>query len=199
MTIFVISSRLIQVLARGYKPINTKHLLVLLVSFSLTAIADEHLYQTVGGYGCSACHGKYANGAGNVGGNIRGASLKQLNQALENEPTMQLLAPALNAQQRVSLSDYLQALNEMTLIEWNLAEGAKPSQVHLLPNTSHQLVIKNDTFSELLLDVSLLGEPQALKIAPLDTQAVSFVTPKQVVTLNALNNQLTLTNKEYEN
>lgn len=40
--------------------------------------AAEQLYQTAGGYGCVACHGQFAQGGGNVGGNIRNHSPNRL-------------------------------------------------------------------------------------------------------------------------
>ncbi|WP_221076464.1 c-type cytochrome [Agarivorans aestuarii] len=143
----------------------------------------ENLYLTIGGYGCAACHGKYANGAGNVGGDIRGASLEQLNHALENEPTMLLLSDALAPEQRGLIVQYLASLGEMPLVEWSIGEDTDIEAQQLIPNQLSQLVVKNDTLVSIAVDLSPLAINQTLHIEPLDTQAVQFVAPAFSVSL----------------
>ncbi len=159
----------------------------------------QNLYLTIGGYGCAACHGKYANGAGNVGGNIRGASLEQLNQALENEPTMKLLGDAFAPGQREQVIQYLASLGAMPLVEWNIGDDTNIKFQQLIPQQLSQLVVKNDTLAAVAVDLSPLAIKQTLDIEPLDTQAVQFVAPASLVNLQVEEQVLQLTVNEYEN
>ncbi|WP_406609148.1 c-type cytochrome [Agarivorans sp. JK6] len=152
----------------------------------------KNLYLTVGGYGCAACHGKYANGAGNVGGNIRGASLEQLNYALENEPTMQLLSDVLAPEQRGLIVQYLDSLGAVQLVEWSIGENTDIKAQQLIPKQLSQLVVKNDTLVSIAVDLSPLAINQALHIEPLDTQAVQFVAPAFSVSLQVKGQALQL-------
>lgn len=156
----------------------------------------QNLYLTIGGYGCAACHGKYANGAGNVGGNIRGASLEQLNHALESEPTMQLLGDALAPEQRVLITHYLASLGAMPLVEWNIGGDTKIRAQQLIPQQLSQLVIKNDTLAVVAVDLSPLELKKTLQIEPLDTQAVQFIAPASSVSLQVEGQVLQLTVNE---
>ncbi|UPW18661.1 hypothetical protein M0C34_21005 [Agarivorans sp. TSD2052] len=169
-------------------------LLSICLSLPTKSWADQVLYRNAGGYGCSACHGKYANGAGNVGGNIRGASLAQLNSALNNEPSMLLLASVLTKQQRRSLSAYLESLGKMHLVEWTISDSFAHSNLNIHIGEPSQLVVKNDTFSSISIDLSPLGAATTLQVAPLDTEAFTFTPASEssTTTLATANQKNTL-------
>ena len=75
------------------------------------------LYLTVGGYGCGVCHGPVANGSGQAGGAIRGATREAFDKALAEQPTMQLLGNVLSQDNMVDLSRYLESLAKIPLVE----------------------------------------------------------------------------------
>jgi hypothetical protein len=165
---------------------------IALLALTSVVHANEALYRTAGGYGCSVCHGKYANGGGFVGGNIRGATVDRINKALATQPTMLLLAPALDDQQRAALSDYLQHLAGFNLVEWNLVDGEATQIQRVKGNKGIQLVIKNETFAEVSIDLAPLGKQELMIIQPLDTEAVVFSIKNQLITLESGTNKLKL-------
>lgn len=139
------------------------------------AISPEQLFSTVGGYGCIACHGKYAHGGGFVGGNIRGATRKQLDIALETLPTMLLLAEVLGETKRNALIDHLASLSEMQLLEWRIGESTTTKIVKAKTGHPVQLVLFNGTFDTLSLDLSAIGAAQSYQIYAYDTQAIRWI------------------------
>lgn len=153
-------------------------LLTLLSPFALANTPfSEQLYNTVGGYGCAACHGKYAHGGGYVGGDIRGATREKLDNALNTEPTMLLLADVLDENMRNALIHYLTSLSEMQLVEWRVGESNTTKVVKIKVGMPAQLVIFNATFDTLSLDLSNLNASKYYQIEAYDTQAITW-TPK---------------------
>ena len=153
-------------------------LLTVLSVFTLAnKLSPEQLFNTVGGYGCIACHGKYAQGGGFVGGNIRGAARVQLDKALTTQPTMLLLAEVLDENKRTALIEYLATLAEMQLLEWRIGESAATKTVKAKAGQSVQLVLFNGTFDTLSLDLSVIGATNNYQIKAFDTQAITW-TPK---------------------
>ena len=150
-------------------------MLFLLPAFTLAnGVSPEQLYNTAGGYGCTACHGKYAHGGGYVGGNIRGATREQLDNALQTEPTMLLLAEVLDENKRNLLSSYLTGLAAKPLLEWRIGESAASKTAKVKVGDELQLVIFNGTFERLTLDLSPLGGAQNYQIEAYDTQAINW-------------------------
>ncbi len=169
--------------------------LIVLLLISASSLADEDLYLKAGGYGCAACHGKYAHGGNNVGGNIRGATLAKLNQALASEPTMQLLAPTLDLQQRESLVKYLAELDQYQLVEWRLSDEATITSEDFTDARPLQLVLFNATLKSITLDLTPIGQSTPLIIAPYDTQSVEW-HPKQSSYNLTINQQQLLLKKQ---
>jgi hypothetical protein len=165
---------------------------IALLVWTSVAQSNETLYRTAGGYGCLVCHGKYANGGGFVGGNIRGATVDRINKALATQPTMLLLAPVLDDQQRAELSDYLQYLADFNLVEWNLVDGETTQIKRVVGNKDIQLVIKNETFTEVSIDLAPLGKQELMIVQPLDTEAVVFSIKNRPITLESGTNTLKL-------
>ncbi len=135
------------------------------------AASGEHIYQTAGGYGCIACHGLFAHGGGNVGGNIRGANLPQLQQALSNEPTMQLLKDNLSEQDLRQLITYLQQLGSYQLLEWTLGEQASYHK-QTIEAKNAQLVVSNRSFDRAEFSLEGLGHRQSLVLDPYASKAL---------------------------
>lgn len=149
-------------------------LLTVLSTFAL-AISPEQLFNTAGGYGCTACHGKYAHGGGFVGGNIREATRKKLDIALETQPTMLLLAAVLDENKRNALIDHLTSLSEMQLLEWRIGESTETKIVKAKAGHSVQLVLFNGTFDTLSLDLSTIEAENNYQIKAYDTQAITWI------------------------
>ncbi|WP_165313970.1 c-type cytochrome [Vibrio ziniensis] len=154
--------------------------------------AGEQLFRTAGGYGCIACHGLYANGAGNVGGNIRGKTLDDINHSLANEPTMQLLSSALSNMDRLNLAVYLEALGKISLVEWTIEDKATSSTITIESDTPAQLVIFNKLFEPVELTLPQLTPEQTVQLNPYETKAVDWIPSKGVYTLNYNQSQLTI-------
>ena len=138
--------------------------------------SPEQIYNTAGGYGCSTCHGKYAHGGGFVGGNIRGATRDQLDNALETEPTMLLLAKILDENKRNSLVDYLATLSEMQLLEWRIGESATTTVMNAKAGKRIQLVLFNSTFKTLSFDFSSIDSLKNYQIEAYDTKAITWIS-----------------------
>ncbi|WP_372880593.1 hypothetical protein [Psychromonas sp.] len=150
-------------------------LLFLLPAFTLAnGLSPEQLYHTVGGYGCAACHGKYAHGGGYVGGNIRAATREQLDNALQTEPSMLLLAEVLDENKRNLLSSYLAELGQKQLVEWRIGESDAPKAVKIKAGDDVQLVIFNGTFERLSVDLSALDAAADYQIDAYDTHAITW-------------------------
>lgn len=136
---------------------------------------SEKLFNTVGGYGCVACHGKYAHGAGFVRGNIRGATRVDLDTSLEIVPTILVLANALDENKRNMLIEYLASLSEMQLLEWRIGESKESKIVKVKANHNVQIVFFNSTFDALKLDLSVIGADSNYQLNAFDTQAIEWL------------------------
>jgi cytochrome c553 len=152
----------------------------------------ETIFRTAGGYGCSTCHGMYAHGGGNVGGNIRGKTLEQLNTRLDNEPTMQLLSSVLSPDDRRLLAHYLAELNKYQLIEWVLEESAGNTIGKLESDKPVQLVIFNKLLTPVSLDLSATGQQSPVTIKPYQTRAFNWTSTNAPLVLNYKSNYLTI-------
>ncbi|WP_375753545.1 c-type cytochrome [Vibrio sp. HN007] len=138
----------------------------------------EHLFRTAGGYGCSTCHGMFAQGGGNVGGNIRGATLSDINARLDNEPTMQLLSAALSAENREDLAFYLTEMGKLTLIEWTIEDKANETNISLKSGTNSQLVIFNKKLEPVSLVLTGIAPEKTITIQPYETKAFDWLASK---------------------
>lgn len=153
------------------------------------------LFRTAGGYGCVACHGQFANGAGNVGGNIRGKTLNDINDSLANEPTMQLLASTLSNDDRLNLAAYLEALGQITLVEWTIEETSTNSTVTTVTidaDSPAQLVVFNKLFEPVELSLPQLTSEKTVQLNPYETKAIDWTPSKGVITLNYNQSHLTI-------
>ncbi len=154
--------------------------------------AGEHLFRTAGGYGCSACHGLFANGAGNVGGNIRGKTLEDINHSLANEPTMMLLANALSNVDKENLALYLQALGKIHLVEWTIEDRPMNANVSIEPDKPTQLVLFNKTFEAIDLKIPKAIAEQSIQLDPYETRALEWTPDVGVIKLNYNQSHLTI-------
>ncbi|MDB1125623.1 hypothetical protein [Vibrio algarum] len=134
----------------------------------------QHLFRTAGGYGCSTCHGLYAQGGGNAGGNIRGKGLEALNLILEKEPTMVLLGPTLSADDRRRLSIYVTELGKLNLIEWTIENGVIHQNGNIVAHKSNQLVILNKTFNFIEFNFPKVISQTTVTINPYETLAFQW-------------------------
>lgn len=177
----------------------------LLLSISLCLISTQTIAQSVdtfsqgetifrkaGGYGCSTCHGLFAHGGGNVGGNIRGKTLAQINQRLDNEPTMQLLSAELSAQDRQLLADYLAELGKRQLLEWEISDTAADSVVTLSNSAPVQLVITNKLLTPITVNLNAIGITVPATIQPYETQAYDWQPQQETLWLKHANSRLTI-------
>jgi hypothetical protein len=149
-------------------------LLIILPGFVL-AVSLEQLFKTVGGYGCTACHGKYAHGGGFVSGNIRGATREKRDVAFETQPTMLLLANAMDESKRNTLIEHLASLSEMQLLEWRIEDSTTTKVVMAKAGHGVQLVLFNGTFDTLSLDLSVIEATNNYQIKAYDTLAITWI------------------------
>jgi hypothetical protein len=138
----------------------------------------EHLFRTAGGYGCSICHGMFAQGGGNVGGDVRGKGIDKINIALEKEPTMQLLSSALDLEQRNLLASYLIELGKMPSVEWIIDDKVTFRSVPIKKGTLSQLVLVNKRLETIRLALPFIAESSFIEIKPYETKAVQW-TPEE--------------------
>jgi len=133
------------------------------------------LYLKAGGYGCIVCHGPVANGAGQAGGAIRGATRQALDKALAEQPTMQLLVNALSQDNIGDLSSYLESLALVPLVELVYSDSDWAiTQEPVARGQTVQIVVFNDSFTDLALDLQVFGiEPTT--VTPLDTRILEWV------------------------
>ena len=165
---------------------------------SVTAMADglsqgEVLFRQAGGYGCVACHGMYAQGDGQVGGNIRAKTLADINRALREQPSMQGFASELTGADRALLAEYLAELNRYELISWTLGVGEPFQQVKVTADEHYQLVITNKGFEVLTLQLTGLSDPAQVNIAPYQTLAFAWQVKGSYLFLASDQSRLQLT------
>ncbi len=130
-------------------------------SISQDLLKGETLFRNAGGYGCQVCHGLYAHGGNQAGGNIRGATELKLNEALSMQPAMQLLTQVLTPTDIQTIANYLQFLGNTPMIELHFKDGKwQVKKEEYKSGDSVQLVIFNESFSPQTLDLSAieLGE-----------------------------------------
>ena len=133
------------------------------------------LYVSAGGYGCGVCHGPVANGAGQAGGAIRGATREALVKALKEQPTMQLLVNVLSEQDISNLASYLGSLSARPLVEMVFGDrGWAITHEPVSSGQNVQLVVFNDNFSALEIDLSTFGLAPTT-ISALDTTVLDWV------------------------
>jgi len=133
------------------------------------------LYLTAGGYGCGVCHGPVANGGGQAGGPIRGATREALDKALAEQPTMQLLVDTLSQDNISYLSRYLESLAQIPLVELVYSDlGWTITQEPVARGQTVQMVVNNDSFGDLVLDMPAFGFAPTT-VTPLDTLVLEWV------------------------
>jgi len=156
-----------------------KYLSWLGITISSMAIAEapspgRDLYLTAGGYGCGVCHGPVANGGGQAGGRVRGATLEDLNKALAEQPTMQLLVNELSQKDIANLSSYLESLAQLPLIEMVYTDmGWRITQEPIGKGQTVQILVYNDSFVDLPLSLYDFGFAPTTVI-PLDTLVLEW-------------------------
>jgi len=133
------------------------------------------LYLTAGGYGCGVCHGPVANGGGQAGGPIRGATREALDKALKEQPTMKLLVDELSQDNIADLSRYLELLAQIPLVELVYNDlGWAITQEPVTRGQTVQMVVSNDSFGDLALDLQAFGFAPAT-ITPLNTLVLEWI------------------------
>jgi hypothetical protein len=165
-------------------------LMTCLVSFGLAHAADtqvelgKELFLTAGGYGCHVCHGLVANGAGQAGGAIRGASLEALENSLLTNPPMQPLNTVLGKAQKHAIIAYLQSLSQYPLLEFNFinekwilkAEEFKVGQ-------TLEMIFYNGSFDVQQLDLKTLGL-EVISFEPLATSTLRWQADRNAIDLD---------------
>lgn len=137
--------------------------------------SGRDLYLTAGGYGCGVCHGPVANGNGQAGGAIRGATREAFDKALAEQPTMQLLGNALSLDNIADLSRYLVSLGQIPLVELVYTDmGWRITQEPVAKGQTVQMVVFNDSFDDLALDLQAFGFAPAT-ISPMDTLVLEWI------------------------
>ncbi len=176
---------------------------LILSSFNLSAQSSEQsrfdaaakLYNTIGGYGCATCHGSFAHGGGNVGGNIRGKTLQHIDSSLVEEPTMKLLSNALSDQDKQELAFYLQELDKLTLVEWTIDDKKIEQSQDLEVGKKAQLVVVNKRFESISIDLSSLQTGASMQLEPYQTKSFQWTVDKQDLTLTFKQNRLNIKTK----
>lgn len=140
-----------------------------------TTSPGRDLYLKAGGYGCVVCHGPVANGAGQVGGPIRGATREALDKALTEQPTMQLLVNALSREDIGAIAGYLESLAQIPLLELVYTDQGWSSKQELVSKgQTVQIVVFNNSFAQLEFKLPDFGFAPT-SIAPLDTLVLEWV------------------------
>ena len=137
--------------------------------------SGRDLYLTAGGYGCGVCHGPVANGNGQAGGAIRGATREAFEKALAEQPTMQLLGNALSLDNIADLSRYVESLGQIPLLELVYTDlGWSITQESVAKGQTVQMVVFNDSFDDLALDLQAFGFAPTT-ISPMDTLVLEWI------------------------
>ncbi|MEZ9946804.1 c-type cytochrome [Vibrio breoganii] len=155
-------------------------------------VDGEQIFRTAGGYGCSTCHGLFAHGGGNVGGNIRGKTLQDINSSLEHESTMKLLSDVLTVKDRQALAMYLNTLGNLPLVEWTIDDKETDIEVSIIQGTPSQLVIFNKLFEPLSLTLSPISSAAEITIKPYETVAVEWTPEPGLIELKHENSKMTI-------
>lgn len=163
---------------------------LLVITTSVTAktsqafIDGKQIFRTAGGYGCSTCHGMFAQGGGNVGGNIRGKTLEDINLRLDNEPTMKLLSNALTTDDRRVLAYYLETLGQLPLVEWTIDDKATDVEISINQGVPSQLVIFNKRLEPISLSIAPISGATDITINPYETKAYEWKPKLGVIELS---------------
>ena len=159
-----------------------------------TPSPGRDLYLTAGGYGCSVCHGPVANGGGQAGGPIRGATREALDKALAEQPTMQKLGNALSLDNIADLSRYLESLAQVPLVELVYSDlGWTITQESVAKGQTVQIVVFNNSFGDLALNLQPFGFAPTT-ITPLDTLVLVWIA--EVGTFSLPDNGLLVVSSE---
>jgi cytochrome c553 len=149
--------------------------LVGLICPALTAAGINQgkvLFETAGGYGCVVCHGPVAEGAGQAGGFIRGASLDLLNTSLEISDPMKPLATVLSDNDRANIATYLVSLQGKPLLTLTYSESGWRGQYRAWQtNVPADVVIYNETFDVITVELEEL-ELAPITLNPLERKAL---------------------------
>lgn len=160
-----------------------KYWLCIITAVSITANAQslspdllkgETLYRNAGGYGCQVCHGLYAHGGNQAGGNIRGATELKLIEALSIQPTMQLLTQELSQVEIHSIANYLRFLGNTPMVELHFKDEKWQVREEIYqPGDPVQLVIFNESFTQQILDLSAI-ELGKIPVGAMETTGVMW-------------------------
>jgi cytochrome c553 len=152
----------------------------------LEAVAEgKVLYGSVGGIGCTACHGAYALGDLQIGPNIRGVDESRINGALEAAEEMGFLAPLLTPADISHLATYLQYLASLEPVSVSFRRSAfEPDAVSLTAGTAVQLIVSNGNRSDCTFVIDGADVEKQL-IAGRATQDFIWQTPDEVSSLLA--------------
>lgn len=135
-------------------------------------VQGKNLFETAGGYGCVVCHGPVADGAGQAGGFIRGATLEQFNASLETSDPMKPLATVLSESDRLNIAAYLGSLAQKPLLSLTYTDqGWKGSYAHWQTEIPADVVIYNETFDVINVELSEIEHP-VISLNPLERKAV---------------------------
>ena len=172
-----------------------KYWLGIITAVSITANAQplspellegETLYRNAGGYGCQVCHGLYAHGGNQAGGNIRGATELQLIEALSKQPDMQLLTQVLSKSDIHFIANYLEFLGDTPMVELHFkGEEWQVREEKYQPGDLVQLVIFNESFTQQILDLSAieLGE---IPVGAMETTGILWTRQEECFSFSLL-------------
>ena len=151
---------------------------VAVVADRQTVEYGRELFLHAGEVGCTACHGRYAEGDVGIGPYNRGFSEKAIRSALTNVDAMAFLRAKLNDQQISQIAAYYQWLGGVQLIKTQLVNGRFfPETLSVRPGTRIQLAIANRNNAE----VAVTGEEKMriplLKIASHDYADQEWTAP----------------------
>ncbi len=104
----------------------------------------RQVFKTVGGVGCAACHGDYAEGDKGIGPYNRGVGEQKIRDALASVEAMDFLKDEMGEAEIKGIAAYYAWLGELQLVK-TLAKRGRfiPDRLQVYPGTKIQLVIKN--------------------------------------------------------
>lgn len=139
----------------------------------------QRVYLEIGSTGCSACHGKFAQGDLGIGPAIRGVDAVRIQNALEAAREMSFLLPIMTQEDVDNVAYYLTYLDTLHPVKATLrGEAFAPEEVTVPPDTDVQVVVENGNRTECSLQVEgRTDEP--LLIEGRDIGAVVFRSPAE--------------------
>ena len=156
-----------------------------------TAVPDQariergrRIFLTVGGVGCVACHGRFAEGDAGFGPYNRGFSATAIRRALKAVEPMAFLFEFLTEADIRDVAAYYESLSDVQLVKVHVVRGLfVPQQVSVHPGTKLQIALFNNgrvprTFSGKELgvpDVTVPGQEagEVMWTAPASKTTVS--------------------------